>query len=153
MSDEQPTKTCSKCQHELPTSFFYRCTANKDGLQRWCKPCIDTATTKSHSNSPLWNMIHRTACRTYRGTTKGKMSYKSYRSRCPDKIRARRAVAHAVAMGSLLNAKSMACHFCGKEAVEYHHHLGYAQEHFLDVVPTCLSCHVHQDGLQMANTQ
>jgi hypothetical protein len=34
-----------------------------------------------------------------------------------------------------------ACPDCGTPAVIYHHHRGYAPEHWLDVVAMCQSCH------------
>jgi hypothetical protein len=37
--EPEPTKQCRKCKQFLPVSNFYRKTATKDGLNRWCKPC------------------------------------------------------------------------------------------------------------------
>lgn len=36
-------KKCSKCGRELPLSEFGRCARFKDGLQRQCKECLNSA--------------------------------------------------------------------------------------------------------------
>ena len=33
------TKVCKHCHRELPVSEFYKCSANSDGLQHYCKEC------------------------------------------------------------------------------------------------------------------
>lgn len=33
------------------------------------------------------------------------------------------------------------CAKCGQPAADYHHHLGYEPEHWLDVLPLCRRCH------------
>lgn len=32
-------KTCSKCRQQKPTTEFRRCSAARDGLHNYCKPC------------------------------------------------------------------------------------------------------------------
>ena len=51
--------------------------------------------------------------------------------------RAHDAVHYAVAVGYL---RKEPCH-CGNRIVQAHHHLGYADEHFLDVVWLCARHH------------
>lgn len=58
-----------------------------------------------------------------------------------DAQQAHYAVASAVARGQMLAATSLACAQCGGRARQYHHHLGYAPEHRLAVIPLCSSCH------------
>lgn len=60
-------------------------------------------------------------------------------SRTPER-RARTAVNRAVRAGKLPRASTLACS-CGKPAREYHHHNGYAREHYLDVIAVCAFCH------------
>ncbi len=55
-------------------------------------------------------------------------------------ILARRQVNHAIQAGELPRPDTLLCAQCGKQAREYHHHLGYAPEHWLDVIPVCSSC-------------
>ena len=53
-----------------------------------------------------------------------------------------RAVGAAVwTYGSLPQASSCQCVECGRAAHDYHHHLGYEPEHWLDVIPLCRVCH------------
>lgn len=59
----------------------------------------------------------------------------------PQNRQARIAVMHAVSRGKLPRVKTLACARCGQPAKEYHHHKGYAQEHWLDVEPLCKKCH------------
>ena len=54
---------------------------------------------------------------------------------------ARLQVKYAIIRGNLLPIGDQLCLYCQQPAHEYHHYLGYDQEHWLDVVPTCRSCH------------
>jgi hypothetical protein len=38
--ENEETKTCTKCERELPLSEFHKNRATKDGLQSWCKDCF-----------------------------------------------------------------------------------------------------------------
>jgi hypothetical protein len=69
------------------------------------------------------------------------------RARHPDRICARRAVSNALRDGKL--ARPVICGECLLVAkVQAHHHRGYAQEHWLDVVWVCRACHLetHRKG-------
>jgi hypothetical protein len=55
--------------------------------------------------------------------------------------RARTTVNRAVRTGKLPRASTQQCVSCGQPAKEYHHHKGYAREHWLDVEPVCHQCH------------
>jgi hypothetical protein len=48
----------------------------------------------------------------------------------------------------LPRVRNLQCHYCGNRAHQYHHHRGYAPEHWLDVVPACRKC----DRLQHLNS-
>lgn len=39
-------KTCTNCRVEKKTSDFYRMTRSNDGLQKWCKDCMNQAYKK-----------------------------------------------------------------------------------------------------------
>ena len=51
------------------------------------------------------------------------------------------AVRQAIKQGFLAPANQRRCSKCGMSADHYHHYLGYAQIHHLDVLPMCVSCH------------
>ena len=60
----------------------------------------------------------------------------------PEKHRAQNAVAYAIKDGKLPQAKSRKCSICKvKQAMDYHHYLGYDKVHWLDVIPVCRKCH------------
>jgi Protein of unknown function (DUF1778) len=59
----------------------------------------------------------------------------------PADERAHAAVRRAIVRGELLPATSLPCADCGADATNYHHHLGYAPEHWLAVVAVCGRCH------------
>ena len=51
------------------------------------------------------------------------------------------AVRVAIARGELPRPGDAQCADCGRAAQQYHHHLGYDQPHWLDVIALCRSCH------------
>lgn len=62
------------------------------------------------------------------------------RERDEKRLRAMGAVARAIREGMV---KSLACEKCDREGVIYaHHHLGYEEEHWLDIQWLCRDCHV-----------
>ena len=58
----------------------------------------------------------------------------------PD-ARAHTAVRTAIIAGRLPAPAETVCGDCGRRASVYHHHSGYAPEHWLSVEPLCRSCH------------
>ena len=58
--------------------------------------------------------------------------------------RARGAVRKAVLDERLLPVNTLLCVDCGQPAREYDHYLGYADEHVLDVQPTCRGCNLRR---------
>jgi hypothetical protein len=59
----------------------------------------------------------------------------------PNQWQARLTVRRAIIHNDLPRLAQQKCTDCGQQAVNYHHHLGYAPEHWLDVVPLCRKCH------------
>ena len=53
---------------------------------------------------------------------------------------ARKAVRQAIINWFLRPLRNCKCE-CGRQAQQYHHHKGYAKEHWTDVVPVCARCH------------
>ena len=85
----------------------------------------------------------------YRQSDKGKATSREYlinfRKNSPDNYKAYNAIAGAVARGELVYANTLPCaaqlEHCTGDAMEYHHHNGYDEEHKFDVVPVCSTCH------------
>ncbi len=73
-------------------------------------------------------------------------------SRDGDKIQARQRVNVEVRTGRRPHPNSLPCSLCGHvhrlggARHEYHHHLGYAPENHLKVVPVCSRCHANTEG-------
>lgn len=81
----------------------------------------------------------------YESSAKGLAAKERYRQKLkslkPEVIKAHSAVHNGVRDGKMPHASTLSCHHCGRPAVEYHHHLGYDREHWLDVIPLCKPCH------------
>jgi len=87
----------------------------------------------------------KAALKRYEQTDKGRKNRsnqtKQFYIRHPDQSKARTAVNYAIRDGKLPRPDSLQCHYCPARAEQYHHHKGYAQEHWLDVIPACIKCH------------
>jgi len=64
-----------------------------------------------------------------------------FRIKYPDHFKARQVVNNAIVVGRLPRPDTLQCHYCQKQAAEYHHWDGYAKEHWFDVIPICTKCH------------
>jgi len=75
-----------------------------------------------------------------------------YKENHPDKYIATKMVWQATQKGILPKVKTLQCAnpLCGNQAAQYHH-CSYEPEHFIDVIPLCVSCHtqVHHQGLSI----
>jgi hypothetical protein len=75
-----------------------------------------------------------------------------YNKQNPEKAGAHDAVKRAVQAGKLPPVKTLICAHCKiRQADNYHHHKGYAKEHWLDVKPLCYFCHSAADRAQDQN--
>lgn len=81
----------------------------------------------------------------YRQSEKGKANLrarkKRFNARNPNYIKAMAIVNNAVRDGKLPRLNTLLCSYCTNPAQQYHHHKGYAPEHWLDVLPVCIKCH------------
>jgi len=119
-------KHCSKCDENKPLSAFGRNRARPDGLCYWCKSCMRES-VKRVNHSP-------------HGKAAANRSYARY----PERRKARQFVNNAVAAGRLPRSRTLQCSKANSDCngpTEYHHHLGYAKEHWLDVIPLCENHH------------
>ena len=159
MSEQIITKFCNKCKTEKPTSEFYPRKDRPGGFRPWCKDCCkkDNISNKSRKRKKIYKQSEKgkIAEKHYITSEKGRETRRKLRHRInlsakgiarrkayqqTNKYKARLKVCGAVLAGKLPNIKTQTCK-CGKQAEHYHHHHGYAPEHFLDVVPLCQDCH------------
>lgn len=86
--------------------------------------------------------IQQEAQRRFRSTAEGKAKRAAYqrvwRQRNRDKVRAHMAIRHEIEAGRMERPEKCAC---GAGPVQAHHHMGYDQEHWLDVEWLCVPCH------------
>lgn len=54
-------KTCTKCGELKPatTDYFSRDSTRRDGLQGWCKPCMNNQSRKWHRDNPEYKRQYR----------------------------------------------------------------------------------------------
>lgn len=151
-------KVCSnpKCSHNgtpQPFSNFHKNRTRKDGYNPYCKDC-KRAWVKTYSGTKR----DKEAKRKYKNSPKGiasqkryeqsepfKALRKRYKKQYPNRIKARSSVNHAVRAGKIPHISTLQCTFCNLPAKHYHHHLGYSQDHWLDVIPVCINCHRSAD--------
>ncbi len=161
MPEPTVTKTCSQCKETKPFTEFYKRDTAKDGYRKQCKDCC-RKTVRSYAESEEGKIararyenstkgkatryrytqtpyaIQQT--RMYQKTNKFKLVIQRYHEKHPDRYEARKAANHAVESGQLPRIRTQTCS-CGHQAQHYHHHKGYAEEHWLDVIPICIKCH------------
>lgn len=136
MSESIQTKRCSKCKQIKPTSEFYK---DPRKIGRWCSRCKTCRLkyAKEHRQTKKYKISRKR----YQQSEKGKATYKRYQIQNPERNKAKSIVKYAVSIGKLPRPDTRLCHYCPKPAQQYHHHKGYAPEHWLDVVPVCIPCH------------
>ncbi len=147
------TKTCIKCKRNLPVTCFSKHKREKDGLQWWCKECVNEY-DKTYVEKPdaletkrLYRVSAKNKARQKRYYTseKGLLAAKNNRERHVQERVARSEVYKAVLRGDMIKPDS--CAQCNEQRdgknkrIEAHHYLGYEPEHWLDVIWLCTKCH------------
>lgn len=157
-------KICKQCGKRRKLTAFDRDARNADGRTNTCKVCRraavrnriadpvgrDDRLAKRRVINARYATANRDATlaskRKYNSTDAARAKKRAYNAKYVpanrEKIAARAAVAYAVRTGKLPRVSSLACHACDAPAAHYHHYLGYALEHKLDVVPVCHTHHV-----------
>lgn len=107
-------KKCTKCKTWKQKERFNKDNSRGDKLACICVDCSRVKIRKLRKMSPPNNKIQSQASS---------------------------AVSYAIKLKTMKKAKEQPCFDCGEKAEIYHHHLGYARSHWLDVVPLCNSCH------------
>jgi hypothetical protein len=79
--------------------------------------------------------------RKYTKTERFKIYSARARKRYTFQRKARWVISNSIKAGIIPPAKNLKCGICGKEAKHYHHHHGYSQEHWFDVIALCIECH------------
>lgn len=142
------TKRCCTCKEIKPASEFYKASKRKDGLHNRCKQCdkVYSRTPERKAHQRAYEQTEKRKARrsTYRKSDKCKAiqraAAKRYYKRNLKKRKAADATNGAIRAGKFPRPDSFKCS-CGSQAEQYHHYLGYAREHWFDVIALCRSCH------------
>ena len=143
-------KVCSKCKQQKDLSLFCKNKCSCDGLRSECKECsqkhrsLNKESKRAYNQTEKGKLVHLNAGKKYCKTDKGKLARIKLKMRCPEKFKARGAVAHALRNGTLVK---QFCKVCGELKVEAHHYLGYEEEHWLDIEWLCKKHHVEADKI------
>lgn len=155
MSETIIAKTCSKCKIPKTLSEFAPRNDRPCAYQSHCRECqrLYSATPRGQENIRralirFNNSDHgKIRRKEYRQTKAGKhsaiISGAKQRIKYPNKASARCAIGNAIKQGYIPSPTTLKCHYCPKQAEQYHHWHGYAKEYWLDVVPACRKCHIH----------
>jgi len=149
---------CKICQREQQAQNRkrYQQTENfKTAQRKYCQGEKGKEKRKHYRQSERGKAVHKhyeqseegkLARKRYHKSEKGKAKLlraaKQQRIRHPDRVKAREVVNNAIRVGQLPRLDTLQCS-CGETAKHYHHHKGYAPEHWLDVIPVCFGCHKH----------
>ena len=138
---EMDTKYCPGCEDDRPVKEFSKNKAKKDGLCSQCKSCEATRNREYNHTYQVERASYRQAHR-----PEINASTRAYRLRHPLPQKARRAIRYAIETGKIIRPDRCSNPECNKLCKpEAHHYLGYAKEHWLDVVFLCADCHVIAD--------
>jgi abortive infection bacteriophage resistance protein len=140
MTDFVESKFCHKCGQVKPLSEFNKDKSGKDGYANHCKAC-EKLRAEQRRRTPKYKEYHKQYDKQYQQEEKRKQWHLEYRRNNKERMVARRAVSVAVRAGRLPRISTLKCSNCPKQARDYHHHLGYAFEHWLNVIPVCRKCH------------
>jgi hypothetical protein len=136
MTDNIVTKQCVKCKQIKEFINFNKNKTTPDGFAYYCKCCL-----RVYRKSPLFYPRQIKYRRTEKGKITRNQNARNYRKKNSQKIKARNAVNYEIKQKRLKHPTDFKCMYCPDNAKEYHHHLGYAKENWLDVVPVCFKCH------------
>jgi len=118
-------KWCPKCETQKPVEAFGVARTARDGRNAYCRTCRT-------SLGRQWRVTNADAARA---------EVRARHAANPALSRAKRAVQRALASGKIARPAPGTPCACGRvAALEAHHHLGHAREHWLDVVWCCRSC-------------
>ena len=144
------TKKCKRCNEVKPLALFYRADGCRGGYRPECKACF-LARQREYRQRPEVRKYQSEYQKTYRkasGFKERNRSYQKEYSQKPHVIMRRQKVSaahtvvnHAVRAGNLAAVATLDCVDCGNQAHDYHHHNGYDESRWLDIVPLCRPCH------------
>jgi len=141
---------CKVCKNKVNKAYRQTEKAKQNArkyMRKRRKTKKGQAYEKRYWRSEAGIINRRKARKKFYKTEKGKQARRKYCKDNPEKRQAKNAVNYAIKIGKLPRPDTLQCHYylqnpnCEKQAKQYHHHKGYAPEHWLDVIPVCIPCH------------
>lgn len=154
-------KVCCQCGESKPLSEFYQRKSGKraGAYDTRCKACFVARYQNQKATDPMFRAKRNEVTRIWRENNRDhiaeynarvyaeqpetkRAAVKASAEKHPDHHHARRAVKNAVRHDEFPPAATMVCEYCQEaQAADWHHHKGYAEEHWLDVIALCTACH------------
>ena len=148
-------KQCPRCKEF--SDNFNKNKSKPDGLQNYCRVCQAESSRKyNHSDKGKTRIVRYKSAEEFKSKNKvwqkkysqtgnGILSNRKkvikYQVDNPAVKKAHDAIYYARKIGKIPSPEALQCLECGNQAKEYHHHLGYAKENRLNVIPLCIPCH------------
>lgn len=137
----QEKKICNKCKQLKFLNNFGREKKSFDGRRSICKDCR-AEYQREYYHSGNGKSVNERYFLSEKGRVAKREGQKRYKKRYPKKVKAGKAVEYAIRQGHLLHPSDCLCAICSsRNAEHYHHYMGYEKDHWLDVMPVCISCH------------
>lgn len=174
MSETIITRTCNTCKQEKPLSDFYYHKKGKRYMSP-CKACKSAYKKRLYlsrsedikecrrqyrktNQYKKWLKQYSTSEKRVEKQSKAhlkesrKQSIKAWKDKHPHVVQAKQAVHNAIRRKEIPPITTVKCNKCKIQADNYHHYLGYAEKHWLDVIPLCISCHkeAHKKGIKFS---
>ena len=135
------TKRCVKCKKIKSIIEFYKSRGKKDGHRYDCKLC-HLKNMKRYFQTKKGKYVISKAVRCYQQTEKGRIAKRIWEKRYyishPQYHKSSASISYAIKTGKLPHPDSLQCHYCFKQAEQYHHP-DYNRP--LYVIPVCRKCH------------
>lgn len=155
-------KTCTKCNEEKSLEEFHRCSATKDGHQRWCKACVSAYNRKRNAERSQEGRDQLAAQgRGYYAAHREKINTRRRRNRDKD-----RQAGHILKStygitledyGAILESQGRTCAICGRTPEENGKRLAVDHDHETGEVRglLCVVCNIgigmFQDSPEICN--
>lgn len=154
MSEQIITKRCCYCKQIKTLSEFNKNRSTKDNLTCRCRMCRNIY-QKYYRESKRGKIATNRYTQSEKGKATRRKIQQRFRIRHPNRHKPLHKVSHAIEASKLSRPDTLQCNYCPNQAQEYHHYKGYAQKHWLDVIPVCRKCHrkIHNQLLSYAACQ
>lgn len=129
---------CIECGKIKELKEFHKNRSSKNGYLKRCKIC-QCNYQNEYRQTGKYKINNKQYRKKYNQSEKGKLARRRFCIKYPERRKAQSDVQYAIKIGRLPRLVDLQCHYCSKQAEQYHHP-NYAKP--LDVIPTCKKCHI-----------